>query len=135
MYCAWGFPPGIPGVEYALGPVANLRGDGAGYYECHYAIGVEVRRGAFSRRVGHLHEDDVSRRLTRKRLLNHIAPRCAALSRSLLGESHSIKGTRCRQEGEQDARSKLLLLIDFFKAPTLSCLLVLSIDGLNIALC
>jgi DNA-binding transcriptional MocR family regulator len=56
-------------MERLLRCVADFRGNRAGDYQSHDAVGVQVRWGTRARRIGHLEEDEVQRRLTRTRAI------------------------------------------------------------------
>src|SRR5215469_599272 len=61
-------------MKGALGFLANFRSDGSGNNERHHAIRMEMRRRTRSWRVYDFHQCELTLRLARQALLDHLAP-------------------------------------------------------------
>src|SRR5215472_14394813 len=101
MDCTRRFPPGIAGMERLLGSVADLRDDSAGNDECYDAIGVKMRWGVCCRRISHFDQADISQRLARQLLPDHVAASRSVWGCLLLRGSRAVGHSHGGKQGNQ----------------------------------
>src|SRR5215472_6008004 len=95
-------PPRLSCMEGALRFIANFRNDGADNNECHYTIGMEMRRRTRSWRVYHFDQRKLTLRFAGQALLDYFAPRGFFQNRALL--RFVLAAGQCRRKRSNSRR-------------------------------